>query len=162
LELGQPQDVHVFNGGVHINSASAMNKMMDSFREGVANLTAAGVALPRLVWRETTPQHFLAKGGNFVSQAHVKKTRGCIPRSKVKVEELRKGNYRWDSVSRALRGLDIDVWHVWDLLVVRPDLHPSTMDCTHWCDTPQSPLVEISKLLLSDVIRAYWSNSTRA
>jgi hypothetical protein len=36
------------------------------------------------------------------------------------------------------------------------------MDCTHWCDTPQSPLVEISKLLLSDVIRAYWSNSTRA
>uniref|UniRef100_A0A061RWF3 Uncharacterized protein n=1 Tax=Tetraselmis sp. GSL018 TaxID=582737 RepID=A0A061RWF3_9CHLO len=155
-------DVHVLNAGVHVNSDKVMASMMASLREFVSNATEAGRPLPHLVWRETTPQHFLAKGGNFVSRQHIKKSRGCIPRSRVNPKVMRQHDYRNRITFEHLRGLNFDVLHVWEMLVLRTDLHPSGMDCTHWCDTQNSPIVQLSLLMLSDVLKRYWggSNST--
>jgi hypothetical protein len=103
-------DVHVFNIGMWHNSRSAMSRAVGQFAKFIKAARAAGERFPHLVWRESTPQHFAARGGNYVG----KRTGSCMKSARTK--EMEAGEFRNAATWDALAGLDIDVMAAWELL----------------------------------------------
>eukprot|EP00873_Tetraselmis_striata_P025938 jgi/Tetstr1/446202/TSEL_033747.t1 len=162
LLAGAPNDVHVFNVGMWHNSKGAMGHAVGAFAAFVRRARMAGEQLPHLVWRESTPQHFAAPGGNYPGR----RGGACLKTAAAKQMEGRE--FRNAATWAALGDLDLHIAFAWELLKLHPELHVQKFkgtetDCSHWCETPTGAVSALAHVLLSDVFRTYWAgNSTRA
>jgi hypothetical protein len=137
----RPQDIMLFNFGLHMNTAGYFQYTLDLFVKSLRKLPAASKR-PHLFYMETTPTHFDVPSeqvGYYVKG--IKKT-ACAPVNISSVEEYRKIAFRThlDSLE-ALRD-NITVIRVVDALLSQYDshvdgdseaVHFSLADCVHFC-----------------------------
>ena len=122
-----PSDVVVFNFGVHYFHASDAADAAAEFASAFANESA-----PRLVWRETAPQHF--PGGAYLGE-NSKRGRHCVPFDAPPPAVA-------DAYNRAARPrlAGVPSLRVWAMSAERWDEHrgrapgaaDAPLDCTHW------------------------------
>jgi hypothetical protein len=170
LLQASPDDVHVFNTGLWIHSKGEAASAVRGFRRFIEYAREAGMTLPRIVWRETTPQHFASSPyGTFVERAATKKTKKTPQRCMSAVDEaaMKKGDFRNKVAFAVLKGMeDIDVFKAWEMLMPLAQHHkvervvkkPGPPDCTHWCETPDGPMFALCRILISDIFKRYWGH----
>ena len=72
----------------------------------------------------------------------------------------RKSNYSYN-IHRD--SIPIDVFPMWGDLALMPQLHvgkaprQKVADCTHWCEYDYDALTVLAHILLTDIVRGYWS-----
>ena len=78
----------------------------------------------RLVWRETSPQHFQGKSGLF----HGIKTPPCVA-----IDDMRAAWEPYKNMTDILSEFpEIHLLPIWSLTALRFDAH-SEKECSHWC-----------------------------
>jgi len=156
LLRSSPHDVHFINTGTWHNDEGTLRRSLNDFLSFVTKAREAGETLPHVVWRETTPQHFLTKGGLY----HKYAPKGCI--QSVDLDDLRSHDYRNRMAREMIGAAGIPIMPLWELLVQRPDLHttvftkPTMPDCTHWCEYSEGPVWAIANLTLSYTAQHFW------
>jgi len=158
-----PNDVYLFNVGVWHQSPETVTAAVTSFRTFIQQAKASGHVLPRLVFRESSPQHFKTPGGHFASSP---RGRGCLERQDT--EDMADLEFRNRAAISALKDLDIDVMYLWELLRPWPQQHVGAVcgvnekicDCTHWCESQPGSIVKaMAKLTLSDLLQTYFTDT---
>jgi len=130
----EPQDVCLFNVGVHYNTPAEFQKDFLSYFESTC---LQKQCLPcRIVWRESAHQHFPGPNGGLFTQAA--KCKSCIP---ISAELAAKNNWRNEMANKLMRKYNIPILPIWHMTVSAHDMHPSVggyahsgCDCTHFCN----------------------------
>mmetsp|Transcript_4768 Transcript_4768/g.12288 ORF Transcript_4768/g.12288 Transcript_4768/m.12288 type:complete len:363 (+) Transcript_4768:163-1251(+) len=163
LLQARPNDVYLFNVGVWHHRPETVTAAIINFRTFIHQAKANGHILPRLAFRESSPQHFKTIGGHFASGP---RGRGCLERQDT--EAMAELEFRNRAAVSALKDLDIDVMYMWELLKPWPQHHvgaacrenENICDCTHWCESqPGSIMKAMAKLTLSDLLQTYFTDT---
>eukprot|EP00873_Tetraselmis_striata_P005873 jgi/Tetstr1/426137/TSEL_016465.t1 len=177
LREAQSTDVVALNVGLWHNSGRSMSSAMSGFNKFMAQSGQdTNMSLPHLLRLETPPQHFNTRGGNFgrgVLRGRQAKGKQCMSPDDAVEANMEQFDFRNRAAYSALGNLGIPVFRSWDMLRHSPQLHvqlskkpgspgPMNVDCTHWCEGPvrTSPIAALSQILLSDVLRHFWSNGS--
>ncbi|KAK3235749.1 hypothetical protein CYMTET_54070 [Cymbomonas tetramitiformis] len=126
-------DVCIFNVGVHYNDLpSYKNEFLNYFERNCLKSTC----LPcRMVWRESTHQHFPGKqGGNFAGKDKPC-PKGCARFSE---KQVTKHNWRNIHANALMEQYGVPIIRAWHMSSMSDDMHVGAgggrCDCTHFCN----------------------------
>jgi hypothetical protein len=165
-----PTDVHVLNYGMWHNDPRGIpvaTNALSAFLKAVAGHRGEE-GMPHMVWFETTPQHFLGKGGLFSTRPGALR-KGCM--TEAPLDEMRDLEFRNRLTLPILNTISLQavapmyLFRTWELLAPHPRLHAQIskdkVDCVHWCAYDGNVLMALGRLLLSDVSRMFWRDTHR-
>lgn len=117
------------------------------------------------VWFESTPQHFRSEGGLYFTDMRKISPGGCM--NKPDMHQLEASEFRNRLTLSTLNNVELlhrvplHVFRSWALLAPYPRLHTQydgrNLDCTHWCQYDGSVLTAMANVLLSDILRVFWT-----
>lgn len=117
------QETVVVNFGLHSDTTD-YGEVRDALRQWSAYQPTRKL---RLVWRDTSPQHFNERGGLF-NRTTRNVTLPCLP-----IDDLRAAFAPYEEVTRMLADFpDVHRLPIWDLTAPRFDAH-NPHECTHFC-----------------------------
>jgi len=162
-------DIHVINYGMWHNDRRGLpvaTKALSTFLRAMA-VHKGMDAMPRIVWFETTPQHFLSKGGLFSAKPGTIQ-KGCM--TEAPLAQMRKLEFRNRVTLPLLNSSSLQevapmhVFRTWELFAPHPKLHDQRsqgkIDCVHWCEYDGGAVMALGEILLSDLSRAFWGASS--
>jgi hypothetical protein len=124
-----PREYVVTNFGLHKNSLPRNSETLKEQLRRWSAMCADGDCA-RLVWRETSPQHFHTPGGLF-DEALKNKNQWCAPHMAEHAALADKYNIENRPVLLRFQSARFHVLPVWAVAAEKWNFHAA--DCTHWC-----------------------------
>ena len=127
------RDVVVANVGLHVNNATLVAAAVGALLASFAALPNAG--RPRLLWRETAPQHFGGRvGGRYGAAMRTGERKGgCRPHNASDRGEDGEGNMLNRAVAPLLARAGVPILRIWRPSAARWMEHLGNNDCSHYC-----------------------------